>query len=280
MVNLSAEESVRCEGPQRGKFGSLLSLATTQEIWPLWSKGLVQGSGPTRPAAAQRSCLPLLPPCRETLAQPLQHAFPSREHQFHTGHLNLCCPLVAEQVEPPPAGGTRAAFSPLCPSCSCSCPEQAPGQSQGATGHGANITVPTPENLVLVQCCVQLGYQLKSGSVWDQCVVSCQLCCFGVATVQGQYMSAISRPSAYSLCGSSKQHRDSRAWLLVLVLNHELIRSWHVGYLQCCGKRYMEIKPLCRGITCVNPSSYTGISQQQPNTAFLTSPNEIVPAGD
>lgn len=31
--------------------------------------------------------------------------------------------LVAKQVECPPAGRTWAAFSPLCPSCSCSCPE-------------------------------------------------------------------------------------------------------------------------------------------------------------
>lgn len=71
LVSLSAEKSVRCEGPLRGKFGSLLSLATTQEIWPLWNKS----SGPTRPTAAQRSCLPLLPPWRETLAQPLPACF-------------------------------------------------------------------------------------------------------------------------------------------------------------------------------------------------------------
>lgn len=41
-----------------------------------------------------------------------------------------------------------------------------------------------------------------------------------------------------------QQHRYSRAPLLVLVLNH----SWHVEYLQCCGKYYMEIKTLHIGI--------------------------------
>lgn len=45
-----------------------------------------------------------------------------------------------------PSWGTGAAFSPLCPSCSCSCPEQAAGQSRGDTERGETA----PETLVSV----------------------------------------------------------------------------------------------------------------------------------
>lgn len=62
-LNLSAEESVRYEGPRRGKFGSLLSLAAAQLIWPLWNKGLVQDSGPTSSPSPSREEDPSTVPC-------------------------------------------------------------------------------------------------------------------------------------------------------------------------------------------------------------------------
>lgn len=113
------------EDPERGKFGSLLSLATAQEAWPLWSKGLGLGSGPTHPAAG-----PVLSsPCPSLERDPsTAPSSPSREHQFHSGHLNLCCPLVAEQAQ----GGNKGCLQPPLSFLQPLLPRA--GQSQGDTG--------------------------------------------------------------------------------------------------------------------------------------------------
>lgn len=80
-----------------------------------------------------------------------------------------------------------------------------------------------------------------SAQEWDQLLSPAKLGWFVVGTVQGQCTSFFVVPQL-------QQHRYSRAPLLVLVLYCDLICSWHVEYLQCCGKCYMEIKTLDTGI--------------------------------
>lgn len=70
------------------------------------------------------SCVPLLPPCSETLAQPLAVCCSLQRTPVSHWTLNPCCPLVSEQAEAPPAGkfGLPSAPSVL--------PAAAPAQSR------------------------------------------------------------------------------------------------------------------------------------------------------
>lgn len=73
-------------------------------------------------------------------------------HQF--GHLNLCCPLGAEPVEPPPAGRAELP-SFLPPSCSFLPPAK--------STRGREQTTVTSVLRNLVCHCIYLGCQYKNG---------------------------------------------------------------------------------------------------------------------